>query len=346
MKYITLLALLFSAACNTMPERVTLNAEAEPLAKLSEYGFFKNPLPQMLPNVGVQEYKLINTMFNDYAHKRSFVYVPASLKCGVDSLGNIKLPEGSCLINCVYYPNDETDSTRGNQLVETQLLIRTKKGWRAYNYVWNEDQSDASLQQIGSEKHVEFKRANGGLYKVDFMIASKNQCRSCHNQQAETVPIGFTNVRHLQQNTALNSLFADAVWSEKTIPHTNWQDKSASLENRVRGYLHINCAHCHSEGGPAKSSGLILTYDNYNMEAYGVCKSPPSSGKGNCNLTYDIVPGNPGQSIMVCRMASNDLEAKMPELGRITAHSEAVGLVVEWIQSLPPSACKTENSDR
>lgn len=342
MKFVVAILLLSLAACHHLPDEVVLYVEHEPLSTLSQYGFFKSPVELLVPNAGVMEYKLVNTMFSDYAQKRSFVYLPENKKCDVDTNGNVALPEGSCLINCVYYPNNESDNTWGNLMVETQLLMRKKDGWVAYNYVWNQDQSDAVLQNIGSEKQIEYKRVDGSMFKVDFLIAGKNQCRSCHNKKSKTVPIGFSNVRHLVLSDSLKEMFNHSDLIAHQQPHTNWQDKTATLENRVRGYLHMNCAHCHSEDGPAAMSGLYLTYDNYNMEHYGVCKSPPSSGKGSCNLSFDIVPGSPGHSIMVCRMASNDLETKMPELGRTVSHTEGVKLIIEWIQSMEPSACKAE----
>jgi hypothetical protein len=51
-------------------------------------------------------------------------------------------------------------------------------------------------------------------------------------------------------------------------------------------------------------------------------------------LPYDIVPGQPDQSILVYRMASSDPGEMMPELGRSIAHDEGVALMREWIAAM------------
>jgi hypothetical protein len=69
---------------------------------------------------------------------------------------------------------------------------------------------------------------------------------------------------------------------------------------------------------------------------WGVCKIPTSAGGATCGHTYDIVPGDPDRSIMICRMASTDLEVRMPPLGIRLVHAEGLALVRQWIASMPP----------
>lgn len=337
-KYFLFLLFGFSSCqlAKRSPDKVLLNASAAPFQKLSEYGFFADRISLLKPNKDVTEYHLINTMFSDYALKQSFVYVPEGKKLQIDSSDNFIFPENSCLINCVYYLNDERDSTTGKYLVETQLLIKGKKDWISRNYVWNNEQTNAELNAVGDVKTIKWLDKKGSERKVEFVIAGKNQCKSCHNSNGELIPIGFTTAELTQESEALVST------SNSSIKHANWKDTLLSTEERVRAYLNINCAHCHSETGPGKISGLYLNYDNNNMEAYGICKSPPSAGKGSCNLKYDIVPGKPGESIIVCRMASTDLETKMPELGRTVADNEGVSLIIEWITDMNRGACKMD----
>jgi len=337
-KYFAFL-LISITSCNLFhrsPDKVLLDANAVAFQKLSEYGFFAGDISKLEPNKNVTAYSLINTMFNDYARKQSFIYLPVGEKLKADSSGNFLFPENSCLINCVYYLNDERDSTRGKYLVETQLLIKDKNGWTARNYIWNNEQTDAELNAVGDTKTVSWFDKNGSERKVDFVIAGKNQCKSCHNKNGELIPIGFNRYELTNESESLVSTVTGSV------KHASWKDASVTKEERVRAYLSINCAHCHSETGPGKVSGLFLNYDNYNMEAYGICKSPPSAGKGSCNLKCDIVPGKPGESIIVCRMASSDLETKMPELGRTVADNEGISLIIEWIAEMKQESCGTE----
>ncbi len=63
------------------------------------------------------------------------------------------------------------------------------------------------------------------------------------------------------------------------------------------------------------------------------------AGSGSGGLNYDIVPGNAAESILVFRMASNDLEVRMPEIGRSIVHPEGVELIAEWINAMAPVSC-------
>jgi hypothetical protein len=54
---------------------------------------------------------------------------------------------------------------------------------------------------------------------------------------------------------------------------------------------------------------------------------------------FDIVPGNPDQSILVCRMASEEPEIRMPELGSVIAHEAGLEVVRDWIAAMEPVDC-------
>ena len=114
-----------------------------------------------------------------------------------------------------------------------------------------------------------------------------------------------------------------------------WDDPhSGTVEERAKSYLEVNCAHCHRQEGSANTSGLFLLLSDKNPESWGIMKSPVAAGSGSGNNLYDIVPGKPGESILVYRMENDNPEIRMPELGRSVAHAEAVVLIKEWIASL------------
>jgi uncharacterized repeat protein (TIGR03806 family) len=342
--------LLFFAAlaeCNPSrnPKAVNLDTSAAPFEYLSEYGFFIGELKHLQPSAGVISYRLINTMFSNHAQKRNFVYVPKGKTVETDSLGRFHFPTGSCLINCIYYPVDERNPSGEIKLIETQLLIKAENKWKAASYIWNEEQTDAQINVVGDMKKITWTDKTGNKRTVDYVIAGKNQCKSCHNNNNQLTTIGVSaiglNCDVPVERKKTNQLdywvqvgLLNPDFKKEDTDYINWKDDKEPLEKRVRAYLHINCAYCHCSEGPAKMSGLYLNYNNRNMETYGVCKSPPSAGKGSCNLRYDIVPGKPGESILVCRMASSDLETKMPELGRTTTDNEGVALVIQWISEM------------
>jgi uncharacterized repeat protein (TIGR03806 family) len=115
-----------------------------------------------------------------------------------------------------------------------------------------------------------------------------------------------------------------------------WDDPATgSINERARAWLEINCAHCHNPNGPAKNSGLDLRVVQDNRTKYGVFKSPVAAGRGTGGRLYDIVPGKPDESIFMYRLASDQPQIMMPELGKRLVHAEGVELIRQWIAEMP-----------
>jgi len=108
-------------------------------------------------------------------------------------------------------------------------------------------------------------------------------------------------------------------------------DEHAALDARARAYLDINCGHCHNAKGAANTTGLTLEASAPEDRHLGICKPPVAAGRGTGDHLFDIVPGQPDDSIIAYRMASADPGEMMPELGRSTVHREGVALIKAWI---------------
>ena len=67
----------------------------------------------------------------------------------------------------------------------------------------------------------------------------------------------------------------------------------------------------------------------------GRCKQPVAAGRAASNLSFDLVPGKPDESILLSRMLAVEPSIAMPELGRSLVHTEAVALVRDWIAAMP-----------
>ena len=78
---------------------------------------------------------------------------------------------------------------------------------------------------------------------------------------------------------------------------------------------------------------MFLEYWRKVDTSYGLCKTPVAAGSGSGGLNYDIVPGDPDNSITVYRMDSDETDVRMPEIGRSLIHEEGVALIREWIAS-------------
>ncbi len=120
--------------------------------------------------------------------------------------------------------------------------------------------------------------------------------------------------------------------SIKKMP--SFGDRTASLDDRARAYLDVNCGTCHHPQGPANTSGLFLHFDQDPTSELGIMKSPVAAGRGAGKNSFDIVPGKPHKSILSFRMQTNDPGIAMPELGREQIHREGVKLIRDWIKKM------------
>jgi len=114
-----------------------------------------------------------------------------------------------------------------------------------------------------------------------------------------------------------------------------WNDPSTgSLDQRARAYLEVNCAHCHSAEGFARTTGLSLNATETTPSAFGVCKPPVAVGEASGGFLYDVVPGDPDHSIMTFRIASTAASVMMPQIGRSVVDNEGLQLVRDWVTGL------------
>lgn len=333
---------LLASAFLVAPAYAQVNDEAVagPAAarQLSDYGFFDD-LAAFTPNAALIPYTINAPLFTDYADKYRFIYIPDGAPAATYQTENVlDLPIGSALIKTFAYQQN------GQMLrIETRLLLHREKGWVAYPYVWNEDQTDAALKVAGANIKVDVPQLNGQIVPTNYHVPNVNQCKGCHvNAEKEFLPIGpkirNLNVAEATQNQ-LNRL-ADLGVINNLPPHaeipltSDYTDNSLPIATRARAYLDANCAHCHAPGLPADTSGLYLNWSEDRDIHLGINKPPVAAGRGSGGLTYDIAPGNPEQSIIIYRMNSIDPGVMMPELGRGLIDIEGVALISEYITSL------------
>jgi len=314
--------------------------------KLSDYDFFKGDIADLSPKENVHPYTLNSALFSDYAHKARFVKLPEGKTADYHPTEVMEFPVGSILIKNFYYPNDFSQPDGARRILETRLLIHEEEGWKALPYVWNDEQNEAFLEVAGSTKSVSWRDMEGNIQKINYSIPNMNQCRSCHLKDNKIMPIGpsarqLNRTHDYPERGELNQLeywqsqeLVSNLPKENLPKLVNYENEKALLADRTRAYLEINCGHCHRPEGPAKNSALHLMASVDNPAAWGVGKTPIAAGKGSGGLKYDIVPGEPEQSILTYRMESNDPGIMMPELGRKMVHKEGLALVKQWINEM------------
>ncbi|MVM35403.1 hypothetical protein GO755_35610 [Spirosoma sp. HMF4905] len=315
--------------------------------KLSDYGFFKGNSANQQPADGVVPYALNTPLFSDYAEKLRFIKLPSGQSVAYNDTAVLNFPVGTTLIKTFYYPNDFRDPTKGRRLLETRLLIHQPEGWKAFDYVWNDEQTDALLEVAGDTKTISYVDARGATHQQNYTIPNLNQCKGCHNRNEVMMPIG-PSVRQLNGDLAYGAGKENQLthWQQAGMitglpalancPKTPIWNKpeTGSLNDRARAWLDINCAHCHNPSGPAMTSGLNLSISETDPTALGILKTPVAAGRGSGGYTFDIVPGKPEESILIYRINSTDPGEMMPELGRKTIHAESVELLRDWIKAM------------
>jgi uncharacterized repeat protein (TIGR03806 family) len=321
--------------------------KARPPMTLSEYGFFEGNIAEQIPAEHVLSYELTTPLFSDYARKLRFVRLPEGKTVTYNEKEVFNFPVGTQIVKTFYYPHDATQPERGRKLIETRVLTHEEDGWTALPYVWNEAQTDASLEVAGETLEVSYVHDDGKKKKFSYTVPNVNQCKGCHSFKGEMMPIG-PSARQLNGDFAYGHGSANQLqhWAElgklkglpedlSTVPQiARWDDPEAPLAERARAWLDINCAHCHRAEGPASTSGFFLDIHQTDPAVLGVMKVPVAAGRGAGNLRYDILPGKPKKSILYYRINSDDPGIMMPELGRSLIHEEGVALIKEWIEEM------------
>lgn len=116
-------------------------------------------------------------------------------------------------------------------------------------------------------------------------------------------------------------------------PGVRWSDSTATAEDRVRAYLHANCAVCHQPGGASR--GQFDARLNTPLDRAGLIQGEPAAGDLGIVSARLVVPGDPGRSILFQRLKRNDF-FRMPPVQFHEEPSPMVPVVAEWIRSLKP----------
>ena len=320
----------------------------EPKEKLSEYNFFLGNIALQRPAQGLIPYSLNTPLFSDYAEKLRFLKIPTGTTVDYNDSEVLDFPEGTVIVKTFYFPNDFRDTNKGRKLMETRLLIHEPSGWKALEYVWNDDQTEAFLEVAGDHKQVNYIDKEGKKHTQNYVMPNLNQCKGCHNKNEVMTPIG-PSVRQLNGNfdysngtdNQLVNLEKLGILKNKPAlencpkaPVWN-QPETGNLNDRARIWLDINCGHCHRANGPASTSGLYLNIHEKDPRALGYNKPPVAAGRGSGNRNFDIVAGHPEQSILTYRINSTDPGVMMPEVGRKIIPKEGLALIEEWIKNMP-----------
>ena len=328
---------------------VTVDLTTLPYAKLSDYHFFDGDMKEQIPSLNVIPYEPASSLFTDYASKKRFIWMPAGVKATYVADNKVlNFPVGTVLIKTFYYTTIQPGNV--TKLIETRLMVRKEDGWKFYEYLWNDDQTEADLVSgidftNGSSKTITFTKPSGETITTDYRIPSDGECFACHKINEIGTPIGVKpqnlNHNHTYGTTSKKILqklvdqgYLESYPDPTTIVSTvDYHDVTQPVDLRLRSYIDANCAHCHQDQARCYYRPVRFPFSKTNIDSnIGICLV--ADEEISATLQKVITPGNYNKSIMHYRLMSNDESERMPLLGRTIVHDEGVALLEQYISSL------------
>ena len=288
---------------------------------LSELNLFQGNLSDLMPSPLAIEYDLNTRLFTDYAHKQRLIALPEGTSLSSNGDGLPDFPDNTVIAKTFYYNTDERDLSLGRKIIETRILIKRNGVWESGDYKWNDAQTEATLDLEGSAVPVSWTDSNGAVNTINYEIPSDTDCFTCHQTNNTMTPIGpklrslnfdINGVNQLQRLKDMQLLTGFSSPSNiSAMP--NWEDSSATLEQRARAYFDVQCAHCHSAGGYCEiQSTLRLNYETSLTDSKIIERKNSISTRIN---TF-----SPGFS--------------MPFTGTTILHTEGVALIQSYLDTL------------
>ncbi|HEY5826323.1 MAG TPA: c-type cytochrome [Cyclobacteriaceae bacterium] len=289
------------------------------LPRLSDYHIFQGNPSQLVPSPDFTLYELSTQLFTDYAEKQRLIKIPFGQV--INPIDN-KLPDfpsGTLLVKTFYYYHNNQDTSKGKQLIETRLLIKSESGWSVGTYLWNEQQTDADLITSGLDKHITWTNDKGVARTINYHVPANKECTTCHQSQNAIIPIGpkmrNLNIAVERNGASINQLdyFNQLNLMDNANPSSfnalpDWKNTSHTLEERIRAYFDVNCAHCHNAGGFASDKNIHLSFE---------------------------VPLEDSRITHKRSSITNKFESgAMPKLGTTIVDEEALALIKEYMRSL------------
>jgi len=325
---------------------------------LSETGAFSN-LTDLTPTDGLIPYDLVESFWSDGALKKRWMAIPndgshntAAEKIRYSDVDDWDFPVGSVLVKHFELPINANNPSMTKRL-ETRFSIKASDGnFYFVTYKWNDQQTDATLLTTGLEESITITEADGGTSNQTWSYPSTIDCISCHNPttggtlgtRARYLNKDFTYPKTGRTANQLVTLSHLGIL-DQTVTDSNTNsiltsksinDSNASIDDKARSYLDLNCAYCHRPGtGNRGDFDLRLNLD---ILQTGILTASPYLPLGIPNEKI-VDPGNTATSILYHRLNSTDPAIKMPPISKNKIDANAVQLIDDWINQLDPDPC-------
>lgn len=291
-------------------------------SNLSSYKLYEDgDMGGITPAEGVHVYEISSELFTDYAKKQRLIKLPDGQSATILDDRRAEYPEGTVIAKTFFYLDDFRDPSRGKRVIETRLLVKTAGVWNVATYIWNDEQTDATLSLNGVTTKVNWISETGEVRSTDYEVPGEVACVTCHQNAGAVSLIGPSPrnlnravVRDEQELDQLTYLQSRAVFEQAdpltTRTMVDYKDPSHTLEDRARAYLDANCSHCHAPDAWDRSAkqGLDLRYETSLVKS-GILKKRDK----------------------IERQMTN---GEMPFVGTTLLHDEGVALVLDYLARL------------
>ncbi len=328
--------------------------------RLSETGIFASVADHQVAR-GVIPYSVNTPQWLDNATKERFVALPdeSTVKFAEKSANasTWSFDDSSVCVETISLET-ETGKPQSNRRIETRILVKQENHWLGYSYLWNDEQTDATLVEAqGRDITLMIKEAPsvGGTRQQTWHVPSRNECMVCHSRAA-----GFVlGLRTLQMNRdhdygdvvdnqlrALNHIgvftkpLSKAPVEYEALPDA--YDANADLNSRARAYLYVNCSVCHvSDGGG--NARFKVSYD-LAPEAMDLIDERPMHGDFGLLDARLVAPGDPYASVLFYRLSKLG-RGRMPHVGTRLTDERGLDLIHDWIVELSPNKNDAKNHE-
>lgn len=294
--------------------------------RLSQTGCFAELGDPLVPAEGVLRYDIALGAWSGGAEQQRFLSLPAHTSFAIDDHGHWSLPPGGVLIKNFQWQGEN---------LETRFVVRYLNGaYGTYTYEWTEADDAVLVDAQGKDVAL----AGGQFWR----FPSRDQCRQCHTPRAGYALGLETRQMNIERQYAATGTVANQLWTfaalnmlsgdiESLPPFPSITDASASLEERVQAYLHVNCANCHRDGG-----GFQSLWDARFDTAFpdkGLCDAAPITSITELANERYLNPGDHQSSSIWARINKHD-HSQMPPLGSTLADPQGAELVASWVDAL------------
>ena len=288
---------------------------------LSSYNIFQGSPSDLLPTADFHLLELNAVLFTDYAYKQRLIHVPDGFQVGKEADGTLDFPNGTLLTKTFYYYLDERSPELGKRIIETRLLIKQNDAWNLATYIWNEEQTEATLELDGLDTSVSWINKDGKNISTLYHVPTQNECMACHQTDLTLTPIG-PKLRNLNRTVErsgdavhqieyLQSLNILSDFDHNQIPLLpDYKNSQVNIADRARAYLEINCAHCH------------------NPQAW------EAPAERDFDFRYETAFSDTGIRFETEKISDALLEMDMPFIGTSLLDEEGVNLLLEYFDGL------------